>query len=87
MTQTEDLPMAPSGCTLDERRLGEQLDRYRQLSTAALRLQERELELVVTFSADVDVDLLELTVATERTRPRTRARTGDHAPPAHTSTS
>ncbi|MDQ6925859.1 MAG: hypothetical protein M3154_06460 [Candidatus Eremiobacteraeota bacterium] len=58
--------MAPAGCTLDDNGLAEQPDRYRQLATTALDLQERELGLVVTFSARVDVDLLDETVAIER---------------------
>jgi arsenate reductase len=66
MTRPRDLPMAPAGCTLDDRGLGEQLDRYRRLGTTALRLQERELGLVVTFSAAADVDLIQETIAVER---------------------
>ncbi len=58
--------MAPAGCTLDDSGLAEQLDRYRQLGTTALRIQERELGLVVTFTAEVDVALLHETVAMER---------------------
>jgi hypothetical protein len=66
MTRPVDLPMAPSGCALDDRGLGEQLDRYRRLGTTALRLQERELALAVTFSAEVNVELIQETVAVER---------------------
>jgi len=58
--------MAPTGCTLDDRSLGEQLDRYRQLGKTALSIDELELGLVIAFSAEVDIDLLHETVAIER---------------------
>jgi hypothetical protein len=65
-TQPRALPMAPAGCSLDDSRLVEQLDRYRRLGRMALSVREDEPGLLVTFGAEVDVDLLRETIAIER---------------------
>jgi len=61
-----ELPLAPSGCTLDDSGLVEQLTRYRQLGSTALSIDERELGLVITFSTEVDLVLLSETIAIEQ---------------------
>jgi hypothetical protein len=61
-----ELPMAPAGCTLDDRGLSEQLDRYRRLGRTAAATWDGNAELVITFCADVDIDLLRETIAIER---------------------
>lgn len=66
MSQHEELPIAPAGCTLDHGGLGEQLNRYRRLGATALSIQDRDTEVVITFGADVDVTLLRETIAIER---------------------
>jgi hypothetical protein len=66
MSAGRELPMAAAGCTLDDGRLSEQLDRYRRLGRAALTIEDSDARLVITFGAGVDIDLLEEAVAIER---------------------
>jgi hypothetical protein len=66
VSDQRELPMAPAGCTLDHGALGEQIDRYRRLGSAALSIEDRDARLVITFGADVDLDLLRETLAIER---------------------
>jgi len=61
-----ELPMAPDGCTLDDRTLVSQLDRYRWLGRMAVRIESSKQGLQVTLAEDVDVDLLRETIAVER---------------------
>lgn len=61
-----ELPMAPVDCTLDDRSLAIQLDRYRRLGRMAVRIQASERELQVTLGGDVDVDLVRETIGVER---------------------
>lgn len=66
MSAGRDLPMAPAGCTLDDSRLNEQLDRYRRLGSTTITIEDSDARLVITFGAGVDVDLLDETIAIER---------------------
>ena len=66
MSQPQELPMAPAGCTLDDSGLGEQLDRYRHLGETAVNIQDGDARLVITFGADIDLDLLRETLTIER---------------------
>jgi hypothetical protein len=59
--------MAPADCTLGERHLAEQLDRYRQLSTSVLEVDHDRGAARVRFDPAVDRELLEQTLAIERT--------------------
>ncbi len=61
-----DLPMAPSGCSLDGDGLVDQLDRYRRLGGKVKRIKQHDLELLVWFDADVDLHLVRETIAIER---------------------
>jgi hypothetical protein len=65
MSRSRSLPVIPSGCTLDDSHLSEQLDRYRRLGHAARDIQERDLQLEIEFGADVDGDLLREAIAIE----------------------
>ena len=65
-SQPPELPMAPASCTLDQGRLGEQLDRYRRLGRAAVSIHDGDAQLVITFGADLDTALLRETSAIER---------------------
>ena len=65
-SQPRELPMAPAGCTLDQGRLGEQLDRYQRLGRAAVSIHDGDAQLVITFGADLDSALLRETIAIER---------------------
>jgi ubiquinone/menaquinone biosynthesis C-methylase UbiE len=60
------LAMASAACALTGSELRSQLERYRQLGAAAVRIEHRERELIVEFGDDVDRALLEQTVTTER---------------------
>jgi hypothetical protein len=60
------LPMALTGCELDDRQLGEQLARYRHLSASVLRAERADLNARIYFDAHVDAHLLEETLAIER---------------------
>ncbi len=53
-----ELPIAPTGCTLDDGDLVAQLDRYRRLGATALSIETREREVVISFGGDVDLELL-----------------------------
>jgi hypothetical protein len=66
MSQPTELPMAPEGCTLDDRRFDEQLDRYRRLDSTAISIEDGDAGLVIVFGAGVDLNLLDETVAVER---------------------
>lgn len=63
---SDELPMAPAGCTLTNGGLVEQLERYRRLGTSAVRITRRDLGLMVWFDSAVDVALLTETIAVER---------------------
>jgi hypothetical protein len=65
MSRPRELPMAPAGCTLDDRGLAEQLHRYRRLGETAASIQDYDARLVITFAANVDVNLLRETIAIE----------------------
>jgi hypothetical protein len=58
--------MAPADCTLDDRSLAMQLDRYRRLGRMAENIHASELEVQVTLAPDVDLDLVRETIAIER---------------------
>ena len=60
------LPMAVSGCDLDDRELARQLERYRQLAGSATAVTRRGPTLRVTFDAGVDAQLLDETIAIEQ---------------------
>ncbi|MGH2862062.1 MAG: hypothetical protein ACRDLT_11240 [Solirubrobacteraceae bacterium] len=61
-----ELPMAPSGCTLTDSGLAEQIGRYRQLGASAERITRNNHELLVSFGPSVDTDLLDQMLAIER---------------------
>lgn len=58
--------MTPDGCTLDDRSLAIQLDRYRRLGRMAVSIESSEQGLQVALAKNVDVDLLRETIAVER---------------------
>ena len=58
--------MAPADCTLDDRSLAIQLDRYRRLGRMAENIHASERELQVTLARDLDLDLVRETIAIER---------------------
>ncbi len=62
----QPLPMALSGCELDDRQLAEQLSRYRQLSGSVLGVQRQSSTARILFTKDVDTLLLQETLAIER---------------------
>lgn len=66
MSDPNELPMAPAGCTLDDSGLSEQLDRYRRLGRTALSVEDHDARFVITFGADLDLDLLREVLAIER---------------------
>jgi len=65
-TVAKPLPMAPSGCELDESQLGEQLNRYRRLSSSVLRVERDGPRAHVAFDARVDTTLLAHALTVER---------------------
>ncbi len=62
------LPMAPSGCELDDRQLAQQLARYRDLSASVLAVERNHAmaSARVLFAEQVDGELLEQTLSIER---------------------
>lgn len=62
----QPLPMAPSGCELDDRQLAEQLARYRRLSGSVVSVERSAGSARVRFAQQVDSGLLDETLAIER---------------------
>ena len=62
----QPLPMAPSGCGLDDSQLAEQLARYRQLSASVLGVERDGPTTRIAFSQQVQTEVLEQTLAIER---------------------
>jgi hypothetical protein len=60
------LPMAPSGCALDDRQLVGQLERCRSLSRSVLGVERQGVSAVIRFERQVDAALVEETIAIER---------------------
>ena len=58
--------MAVVGCRLDSQALAEQLARYHQLGSTAVRIERHVRGAVVAFASGVDVGLLERTLTQER---------------------
>jgi hypothetical protein len=62
----QPLPMAPSGCELDDRQLAEQLARYQRLSASVLSVERDGTTARVRFARALDTRLLDETLAIER---------------------
>ena len=60
------LPMAPSGCELNDTQLAEQLARYHRLKPAVLSVDRAGQQAQLRFHARVDTRLLEQALAVER---------------------
>lgn len=64
--EVQPLPMAPSGCELDDRQRADQLARYRQLSANVTALDRDGDQARIVFDEQVHPELIEQTVAIER---------------------
>ena len=91
----QPLPMAPSGCGLDDSQLAEQLARYRQLSNSVLGVDARRPDGARSSSSEpIETELLEQTLAIERgccsfftlDYDTVRTRPGDRVPTPNTPT-
>lgn len=58
--------MVPASCSLDERGLNQQLERYGTVGAGATLISRREGVLVVAVADGVDVELVGELIATER---------------------
>lgn len=64
--KSQPLPMAPTGCELDDQQLAAQLARYRQLSATVLTVRRDSFSARVRFTGRLDTGLLKDTLAIER---------------------
>ena len=62
----QPLPMAPSGCALDDGQLTEQLAHYHHLSPGVLGVERDGPTARILFGEQVETHLLEQTLAIER---------------------
>jgi xanthine/CO dehydrogenase XdhC/CoxF family maturation factor len=62
----QPLPMAPSGCALDDTQLAEQLGRYRHLSGSVLGIDRDGQTARIVFSERVETELVQNALAIER---------------------